>query len=104
MKRCFLWLAVILFLSQPVAVEAFSDFFIEKYINKRVEIGFVPRAILSSRLNVKFEQIILLKYNRTLNLCLVEVRYRAGMGREGLAIQIKKYWVDPAMIAFPDKD
>ncbi|MCD4694074.1 hypothetical protein K8R62_01820 [bacterium] len=98
----FLLVVIIIFSLQSVTAEAVSEKFIMKYINQNVEIGYKPNNISLSGLISKVERIVMLEYDETENLCLIEIRYRAGMGREGLAVQIKKYWVSPDVIAFPE--
>lgn len=94
----FVLTVIISILFQPAPAEAVSKQFILKHINECVE-------IVSSTIELRgIERIVLREYNEAENLCLVEIFYRAGMGRENLAIQIRKYWINPDMIIFsPEK-
>ncbi|HPN54961.1 MAG TPA: hypothetical protein PLB52_03465 [Candidatus Moranbacteria bacterium] len=107
MKKSIVYLVVFaLFLVFSLKVaNAASEKFIRSYINKRVEVT-LP---LSGRYTITIkdiEEIRLLSYDKSENVCLIRVIFKTGIGVSPLQTEptgklIEEYWVSPALILFP---
>jgi hypothetical protein len=106
MKKLFFSLLIMVLLLVPMLVEAVTKDFILKYLNQQIELISVPSDFFSiyatTGLIPVIERIILLKYDEKEKLCLIEIHYRIGSGRDGRAIKIKKCWIDPLLIIFSE--